>query len=90
LLQSSQVVKLQLNQGNNMNEITLHRDDLETILRLVDTLNPDNGEKLGSGYVTIYSDQSSGIGQLIDAEVDVELNGLSGKFKQSIVDESSW
>ncbi len=73
-----------------MNEITLHRDDLETILRLVDTLNPAQGEKLGSGYVTIYSYSSSGIGFLIDAEVDVELNGLSGKFKQSIVDESSW
>jgi len=80
-----------------MNEITLHRDDLETILRLVDTLNPAHGDvlhgaKLGSGYVTIYSDtyQSSGIGQLIDAEVDVELNGIRGKFKQRIVDESNW
>jgi hypothetical protein len=73
-----------------MNEITLHRDDLETILRLVDTLNPAQGEKLGSGYVTIYSYPSSGIGFLIDAEVDVELNGVNGKFKQSIVDESSW
>jgi hypothetical protein len=78
-----------------MNEITLHRDDLEEILRLVDNLNPAHrdvlhGEKLGSGYVTIYSDQSSGIGQLVDAEVDVDLNGFRGKFKQRIVDESSW
>lgn len=73
-----------------MNEITLHRDDLETILRLVDTLNPAQGEKLSAGHVTIYSYSSSGIGFLIDAEVDVELNGLNGKFKQSIVDESSW
>jgi len=71
-------------------QITLHRDDLETILRLVDQLNPPDDMKLASGYVTIYSDQSSGIGQLIDAEVDVELNGLVGKFKQRIVDESSW
>ena len=78
-----------------MNEITLHRDDLETILRLVDNLNPAHGDvqfgtKLGSGYVTIYSDQSSGIGQLIDAEVDVDLNGIRGKFKQRIADESNW
>ncbi len=72
-----------------MNEITLHRDDLETILRLVDAISPDI-ENLGTGYVTIYSDQSSGIGQLIDAEVDVVVNGIRGKFKQSIVDESSW
>jgi hypothetical protein len=71
-------------------QITIHRDDLETILRLVDQLNPPDDMKLASGYVTIYSDQSSGIGQLIDAEVDVELNGLVGKFKQRIVDESSW
>jgi hypothetical protein len=71
-------------------QITLHRDDLETILRLVDQLNPPDDMKLASGYVTIYSDQSSGIGQLIDAEVEVELNGLVGKFKQRIVDESSW
>jgi len=72
-----------------MNEITLHRDDLETILRLVDSISPDI-ENLGTGYVTIYSQQSSGIGQLIDAEVDVTVNGIRGKFKQSIVDESSW
>lgn len=78
-----------------MNEITLHRDDLETILRLVDSLNPAHGDvqfgpKLGSGYVTIYSDQSSGIGQLIDAEIDVDLNGIRGKFKQRIADELNW
>jgi len=72
-----------------MNQITLHRDDLETILRLVDSISPDI-ENLGTGYVTIYSEQSSGIGQLIDAEVDVTVNGIRGKFKQSIVDESSW
>ena len=73
-----------------MNEITLHRDDLVTILRLIDTLNPDRDDQLGAGYVTIYSDQSSGIGQLIDAEVDVTVDGIRGKFKQQIVDESSW
>ena len=71
-------------------EITLHRDDLEKILKMVDALNPADTLRLSAGYVTIYSDQSSGIGQLIDAEVDVELNGQHGKFKQSIVDESSW
>jgi hypothetical protein len=72
-----------------MNEITLHRDDLEAILRLIDNISPDI-ENLGTGYVTIYSDQSSGIGQLVHAEVDVTVNGIRGKFKQQIVDESSW
>jgi hypothetical protein len=72
-----------------MNEITLHRDDLEMILRLIDNIAPDI-ENLGTGYVTIYSDQSSGIGQLVHAEVDVTVNGIRGKFKQQIVDESSW
>ena len=73
-----------------MTEITLHRDDLETILKLVDQLNPADTMKVSAGFVTIYQDQSSGIGSLIDAEVDVELNGLVGKFKQRIVDEGSW
>jgi hypothetical protein len=71
-------------------EITIHRDDLEAIIKLVDAMNPAGTLKLGSGYVTIYSDQSSGIGQLIDAEVATEINGIVGKFKQRIVDESSW
>ena len=73
-----------------MQEITIHRDDLETIIKLIDELNPTDTLKLSSGYVTIYSDQSSGIGQLIDAEVATEINGIVGKFKQRIVDESSW
>jgi hypothetical protein len=71
-------------------EITLHRDDLEKILTFVDKLNSPTNVRVSAGYVTIYSDQSSGIGQLIDAEVDVEHNGLYGKFKQRIVDEGSW
>lgn len=73
-----------------MNEITLHRDHLEKILALVDKMNPADTLKLSAGYVTIYSDQSSGIGQLVDAEIDVEIHGIHGKFKQRIVDESSW
>ena len=37
-------------------EITIHRDDLEAIIKLVDAMNPAGTLKLGSGYVTIYSD----------------------------------
>lgn len=73
-----------------MQEITLHRDDLETILKMVDKINPAHDSNLAAGYVTIYCDQSSGIGSIIEAEVSVDLNGMRGKFKQTIVDESSW
>lgn len=73
-----------------MNQITLHRDDLEKILQLVDQLNPDEGLRVNGGYVTIYCGNPSGIGQLIDAEIDVDIAGIFGKFKQRIVDESSW
>jgi hypothetical protein len=71
-------------------QITIHRDDLEAIIRLIDELNAPDDMKLGSGYATIYCDTSSGIGSLIDAEVVTEVNGLQGKFKQRIVDQSSW
>ncbi len=73
-----------------MQQITLHRDDLETILKMVDQLNPANSTELGAGYVTIYCDQSSGIGSIIEAEVSLDLHGMHGRFKRTIVDESSW
>jgi hypothetical protein len=71
-------------------QITIHRDDLEAIIRLIDELNAPDDMKIGSGYATIYCDTSSGIGSLIDAEVVTEVNGIYGMFKQRIVDESSW
>jgi hypothetical protein len=71
-------------------QITIHREDLEAIVRLIDQLNPPDDMKIGAGYATIYCDTSSGIGSLIDAEVVTEVNGIYGMFKQRIVDESSW
>jgi len=75
-----------------MNKITLHRDDLETILKMVDQLNPVT-EKLNDfteGVVTITSDSSSGIGSIIAVEIPTDISGISGTFRKVIVDEKNW
>lgn len=62
----------------------LHRDDLETLIQLIDKLDtPD-------GYVTLEEDNSSGIGFIIYAHFFLEVNGVKGKFTQTLVDESNW
>jgi hypothetical protein len=68
----------------------MHRDDLEEILNIVDQLNPSNDTRLAAGMVTITCDNSSGIGSVIEMEVPVDINGLYGTFKKTIVDESNW
>jgi hypothetical protein len=73
-----------------MMKVTLHRDDLQKILELVDKLNPADTNRLCAGFVTINVDSSSGIGSIIEAEVQVEVDGEYGVFRKSIVDESSW
>jgi hypothetical protein len=70
--------------------ITLHRDDLETILKHVDRFNPADDLMLRSGYVTINCDNSSGIGSTIDIDIPMDMNGVYGTFKINIVDEKSW
>lgn len=71
-------------------QVTLHRNDIVTILNLIDQANPVVDNILGSGCVTLHVDQSSGIGQIITAELSATINGLRGTFRQEIVDESSW
>lgn len=82
-----------------MNKIRLHRDDLETMLRIVDQLNPAADHPGGlerpgidftAGRCTITEDNSSGIGSIISIEVPVDINGLSGTFRKIIIDEKSW
>ena len=72
----------------DMNKITLHRDDLETILKLVDRLNPDH--TIDGDKVTITADSSSGIGVVIAVEVPVDINGVTGTFNKVIVDSNKW
>jgi hypothetical protein len=67
-----------------MNEIYLHRDDLESILKFLNTF-PDKD------IVLITSDASSGIGALIKASViGATVNGNIVTVTKDIVDESSW
>jgi len=70
--------------------ITLHRDDIETILKHVDRFNPADDMKLAAGYVTINHESTNGIGSIIDIDLPVDMNGVSGTFKIHIVDEESW
>jgi hypothetical protein len=70
--------------------IRLHRDDLETILKHVDRFNPADDMKLAAGYVTINSESVGGIGDIIDIDIPMDMNGVYGKFNINIVDESSW
>lgn len=67
-----------------MNSIVLHRDDLLEIIKLIDSLKPV------SESATVMCDSSSGIGQIVEAVVYIDLNGLKGSFRKTIVDETSW
>lgn len=65
-------------------KVTLHRDDIATILNLIDRMSPLDG------MVTLHVDSSSGIGQIVIAELPVNMNGVPGHFRHTIIDESSW
>lgn len=67
-----------------MNTIYLHRDDIISIQKFLDSF-PDKD------VVQITSDNSSGIGSLIKASViGAMVNGNVVTVTKDIVDESSW
>jgi hypothetical protein len=69
---------------NKIDTIYLHRDDLHSILKFLDTF-PDRD------VVEVTSDTSSGIGALIKASViGATVNGHIVTVTKDIVDESSW
>jgi len=70
--------------------IKLHRDDLETILKHVDRFNPADDMKLTAGCVTINSESVGGIGDIVDIDIPMDMNGVYGTFNITIVDEGSW
>jgi hypothetical protein len=66
-----------------MNEVTLHRDDLETILQFMKKYPT-------ADFTTISVDSSSGIGSIVKASVFAVVNGDPVTITKTIVDESSW
>ena len=66
-----------------MNNIHLHRDDVETILQFIKKYPEVE-------YVTVTCDTFSGIGSLVDASVNTVINGDVVTLTKRIVDESSW
>lgn len=71
-------------------QVTLHRDDIVTILQLIDKVNPNEGDRSDAGFVTLDVDSSSGIGSIVIAELPTTVNGMRGTFRRQIIDESSW
>ena len=66
-----------------MNQVSLHRDDLSSILEFVHKYpNVD--------FLTIHVDSSSPIGSIIRVSVNTEVNGDPVTITKTLVDESSW
>ena len=66
-----------------MNSIYLHKEDLEQLVKFMDSFGHD--------IVEITSDNSSGIGSIIDAHLHgVTINGQIVTVKKNLADESSW
>jgi hypothetical protein len=73
-----------------MKEVTLHADDLETLLALINELNPANQPKLGAGSVTIRVDNSSGIGSIVTATIPMTCGNYHGEFTTEISGVDDW
>lgn len=66
-----------------MHNVSLHRDDVETILQFIKKYPEVE-------YVTINVDSSSGIGSIVDASINTIINGDVVTLVKHIIDESSW
>lgn len=66
-----------------MNEVSLHRDDLETILQFMKKYPEVE-------FVTISVDSSSGIGSIVKASINTVVNSDAVTITKTIMDESSW
>lgn len=66
-----------------MNEIYLHRDDLETLIQFLDAFGADT--------VLVKSDGSSGIGSTVIAKINsVDFHGMKVNVEKVISDEKDW
>ena len=66
-----------------MNQISLHRDDLVSILKFTEKYP-------NSDYITITVDSSSGIGSIVRVSLPAVINNDLVTVEKTIVDESSW
>jgi len=73
-----------------MNSISLNVDELETILAIINELNPANQHRLGAGQAEISVDYSSGIGSVVTVTIPMSCGNYHGKFTTTITDENSW
>jgi hypothetical protein len=67
-----------------MNEITLHKHELDAILAFVSNY-PSSVD-----YIKITADSSSGIGSIVKVSVNAVINGDFVEVTKTITDESSW
>lgn len=67
-----------------MNEITLHKHELDAILAFVSNY-PSSVD-----YIKITVDSSSGIGSIVKVAVKAVINGYFVEVTKTITDESSW
>jgi hypothetical protein len=71
-------------------EMNLSIDELETILAIINELNPANPAILGAGHATIMHDNSSGIGAIVKVSVPMKCGNFYGEFTTTITDEENW
>jgi phosphotransferase system HPr-like phosphotransfer protein len=67
-----------------MNEITLHKRELDAIVTFVSKY-PSSVD-----YINITVDSSSGIGSIVKVSVKTVTNGDMVEITKTITDESSW
>lgn len=67
-----------------MQQIYLHRDDLNKMIDLLNTIQP------ADDMLLLKSDSSSGIGTTLTATMDVEVNGQMGEFTATISSVENW
>jgi hypothetical protein len=70
-------------QVDNMNQISLHREDFKAITEFIEKY-PE------SDYVTISVDSSSGIGSVVKVSINNVINGDAVTIIKTVVDESGW
>ena len=73
-----------------MKRIKLTADDLEYMLALVNDLNPLDEDNRMSGWLFLVADNSSGIGQSLDAEIPMKCAGHEGMLRINVSGIEDW